>query len=368
MGAKIEAVSRGLKALTDDQRKAVFFKLEHDGNIELAGTNLKAITKSDSVTLAVPKADNLDPLAKKIDKFGTGSLRRGQPENGTLATRLIDIKPGIPTDRLSEELFQNYKRLIRKKFVICEIEMLSLELSRDKQRAEIQETLTALDDLLTGDTYGALFEHEEIKGTCRAVLRCSGELFKILVEEQQWQRRISWFEARPAFETFYTTHQEFDIEKLGAFVTPPETAPIVCIVDSGVTAENPFLKHVTREGMFRSFLADELDNPFDEHGHGSGVASLAAYYALNLADGAVNVGKVWIASARVLDKDNNGDMRLFSNVLREVVATFVPLGVRLFNLSVGISNRLWNAEGKRTVPRTSWIVRSQGNRYEISCS
>lgn len=172
LGAKIETASNNLKGLTDDQRKAFFFKLEHDGKLELSGTNLKPIRKSDNVTLAVPKDDNLDPLAEKIEKFGTGKLRRGQPDHGMLATRLSDIKPGIPTDRLSEELFQNYNRIVRKAFIIFEIEILSLEQAREKQRAEIQGTITALNDVLSRDDYGALFEHEEIKGTCRAVLRC----------------------------------------------------------------------------------------------------------------------------------------------------------------------------------------------------
>ncbi len=357
LGAKIEALSQGLRHLTDEQRKAMFVKLEHEGTIELAGTGLKPITRSDRLTLAIPRQDNLDPLAKKVETFGTGNLKRGQPEHGKLVTRLTDIKPGVPTDRLSEELFRDFKNLIRRRFVIFEIEIISLEIGRHKQRAEIQETIEALTTVLTADEYGSLFEHEEIKGTCRAVLRCSGKLFKHLVEDPEWQTRISWFEARPEFETFHTTYQEFDVEKLGSFVSPRDAAPVVCIVDSGVTAGNPFLRPVVREDLFRSFLKSEPDNPYDQNGHGSGVASLAAYYALNLADGATNEGKVWIASARVLDKDNNGEMRLFSAVLGEVVETFVPLGVRIFNLSVGIKNRLWNAEGKRTVARTSWIAR-----------
>src|SRR5262249_42827288 len=153
-----------------------------------------------------------------------------------------------------------------------------------------------------------------------------------------------WFEGRPQFETFISTYENFNIERLGPILSPPDSAPTVCIIDTGITAENPFLKPVIREELFRSFLTDEKDNPFDQHGHGSGVASLAAYYALNLAEGATNQGRVWVASARVLDRNNEGDNRLFSLVLREVVETFVPLGVRIFNLSVGIKNRLWNAE------------------------
>ena len=362
LGAKIEDVSRRLGQLSDEQRKAIFVKLEHDGTLDLTGTGLKAITKSDRLTLAAPRGKDLEPLAKKVDQFGTGPLKRGQPENAMLATRLTDIQPGKPTDRLSEELFLDYAKLAKKRFVILEIEIISLESHRSRQRAEIQRILVELEALLKRDQpYGTIFEQEEIRGTCRAVIRCTGKTFKHLVEAPEWQTRIAWFEARPQFETFISTFENFNVDRLGPILSPPATAPTVCIVDSGVTVENPFLKPVVREDLFRSFLEAEKDDPYDQNGHGSGVASLAAYYALNLADEAINQGRVWVASARVLDRNNEGDNRLFSRVLREVVETFVPLGVRIFNLSVGIKNRLWNAEGKRTVPRSSWIARTIDN-------
>jgi len=155
------------------------------------------------------------------------------------------------------------------------------------------------------------------------------------------------------------TYGNFNIANLGKFIPPKKDAPIVCIIDSGVTAGNPFLKPVVKEDLLFSFLSSTSENPYDQHGHGSGVASLASYYALNIADEAENEGKIWIASARVLDKDNEiEDERLFSKVLIEIVETFVKLEVRIFNLSIGIINRKWNAEAKRTVPRRSWIART----------
>lgn len=362
LGTQIDAISEYIGRLSDEQRKAIFVKLEHEGKLDLGGTGLKPITKSDHLTLAVPRGKDLAPLAKKVDQFGGGPLKKGQPDNAMLVTRLTGIQPGKPTDRLSEELFRDYARLTKRQSVILEIEIISLESHRNKQRAEIESVLVALEALLRRDQpYGALFEHEEIRGTCRAVIRCSGKAFKNLVEDPEWQTRIAWFEARPQFETFIGTYENFNVATLGPIVSPPVTAPTVCIVDSGITVENPFLKPVAREDLFRSFLTDEKDNPYDQNGHGSGVASLAAYYALNLAEGATNQGRVWVASARVLDRNNEGDNRLFSKVLREVVETFVPLGVRIFNLSVGIKNRLWNAEGKRTVARSSWIARTIDN-------
>jgi CheY-like chemotaxis protein len=153
-----------------------------------------------------PRGDDLAPLAKKVDRFGSGPLKKGQPENAMLVTRLTDIQPGKPTDRPSEELFRDYAKLIKKKFVILKIEIISLESYQSKQRAAIESALLALEALLKRDEpYGALFEHEEIGGTCRAVIRCSGTAFKQLVESPEWQTRIAWFDGRPQFETFIST-------------------------------------------------------------------------------------------------------------------------------------------------------------------
>ena len=184
-------------------------------------------------------------------------------------------------------------------------------------------------------------------------------MFRTLVEDRKWWTRISWFEARPRFETFQTIYRDFSVAQLGPISSPPPDAPVVCIVDSGVTVGNPFLQPVTQADLVRSFLKHSPANPYDEHGHGSGVASLAAYYGLNLDKGAANEGKVWIASARVLGPDNQvEDERLFSLVLREVAATFVPAGVRIFVLAVGDVAKKWNTTTRRTVPRNSWVART----------
>ena len=210
-----------------------------------------------------------------------------------------------------------------------------------------------------GGVHGTLFEHEESGGSCRAVIRCTGEMFRQLVEDRQWQRKISWFEPKPRFETFQSVWNDFRVEDLGEIEPPPGDAPVVCVVDSGVTVGNPFLGPVVREDMIRSFLKSDPGNPYDELGHGSGVASLAAYHALHLAKSAENRARVWIASARILnDRNELEDERLFSKLLREVVETFEPLGVRIFNLAIGDAAKTWNPMTKRTAPRKSWVART----------
>lgn len=358
---RIQPLSRALRDMSAEERGAVFLKLEHERPINLAGTDLKLITEpSPHFSLVIPRQDDLSKLEQRIQDYAVGPLKKGQPPQGLLIAPLIAVGLGAPEDRMSESFHSEYLRLVKRAWVTVEIEMYSsAQYTRDR-RVDLQYTRNAITKLLGGRlaTYGSFFEHEEIRDRCRAVLRCTGVILKGLVEDPQWQRRIVWFDTKPRFETHDTTLEKFSVAKLGAIDAPDDDAPVVCIVDSGVTVGNPFLKPVSRQQLFRSFLRKNA-NTFDEHGHGSGVASLAAYYALNLAHGALNEGRVWIASARILDQTNQvEDERLLSRILEDVVRTFVPLGVRIFNLSVNVLNRYWHEEAKRTVPRKSWIART----------
>ncbi|MEG4852227.1 S8 family peptidase [Microcoleus sp. B5-D4] len=354
-----QAISRKLQEMSPDERKTVLIKLEHEKKISLSGTDLKPISESNHFTLAVPRTEKLDNLERKIEVFGEGKLKNGQPENPSLAY-LNTIKEASPKDRLCQIFFEQYDELIRQDLMICEIEMMSLQQGHKQQSQELLKIREEISNLFENGIKGNLFEHEEIKGTCRAVIRCPGKVFQELVEGQKWQTKIVYFDARPEFETFDQTLKNFQVQNLGEFISPPQDAPMVCIVDSGVTIGNPFLKPVVREDLIRSYLKAESDkdNPYDECGHGSGVASLVSYYALNLYPDAENKGKVWIASARLLNKDNEiEDERLFSMILAEIVQDFNLLNIKIFNLSVQFTNRKWHEEAKRTVPRRSWIAR-----------
>jgi len=364
---KIEPVSNTLKQMSDDERKVVFFKLEHEGKIDLTGTGLKAISDpSDSITLAIPKESNLDRLESKIDKFAESDPdRNGMLPHGALVSHLKTIKKGSPKDRLCGDFFSRYKDLVKKRFLIYEIELLTLKTGTKQQKEELAKFRLEIDGVLRTDSLGAVFEHSDSKGTCRMVIRSSGATFKKLVEEQPWQRKIVFFDSRPKFQTFFETFKNYQATNLGLIGSPAADAPTVCIVDSGVSIGNPFLKPVSKEDLFKSFLKKSPNDPSDEFGHGSGVASLASYYALDISDGAQNSGKLWIANARVLDEHNyseddkdSDEGRLFSEVIKEVVRTFAPLGIKIFNLAVNDENRRWDDENRKLLPRKSWVART----------
>jgi len=367
--SKIEPLSRSLHEMSDAERRAVFYKLEHETPADLGGTGLKPVAQpSERFTLAVPRKGNTDlgKLMAKIEEFGTAPLttdkgNRSHAPHEHLAAPLVTIEPGVPKDRLSQALYESYDQLVRRDWVTCEIEMVSLfpVPGTRKSRDELAWIRAAVDTLFANKTRGNFFEYEEGDGICRAVIRCTGEAFQQLVEGSEWQTTIWWFEERPSFETFKERLGNFAIEQLGAFEAPDRRAPTVCVIDTGITLKNPFLSPVTRPELLRSFLKRAPDNPYDEYGHGSGVASLAAYYALNIGRGAVNAGTVWLAGARVLNALNElEEEQLFSKLLVRAVEYFKPFGVRVFNLSVNIRDRNWSAETKRTVGRTSWVART----------
>ncbi|MEZ6136164.1 MAG: S8 family peptidase [Pirellulaceae bacterium] len=363
LGLKVDSLNKLYQKLTNDQRKAIFFKITHDGTITkntFDGTGLRPLVdRSHGVTLVVPRDENLDKLDDKIKRFATDEPSDGGFLSGQDFARFEDIELGKPKDRLSDELFAAYDSLVASQFVICEIEMISLHRGRNQQRLELESIRQDLHSAFASGVHGTLFEHQEHgDGCCRAVIRCTGAMFKRLVEEAFWQRRIAWFEPKPRFETFHSVWHNFQFDKLAPISSPPEDAPVVCVIDSGVSPGNPFVQPVTKEDLSKSFLKTAPDDPFDEVGHGSGVASLVAYYALTLEDGADNTPKCWIANARILGPDNQiEDERLFGKALEEIVEHFAPLGVRIFNLSVADLAKKWNQDTKRTQPRSSWTAR-----------
>lgn len=359
---KVERLSKRLRTLTPDQRRAVFYKLEHNSPVNpsstLSGTDLKPIAQPNpEVVIAIPKAESLDRLLQKIDEFGNGPVIQDHVPNEWLA-RLNDIKTGDPKDRISVDLRNRYASLIREPWIICEIEFLSLKPGKNQQRREIEGWITDLQRAFASGVHGNFFEHEMMLPTCRAVIRASGKIFRQLVEEPQWIICIRWFESRPKFQTFSEVLDTFRFQDLAEIQSPPADAPIVCVVDSGVTAGNPFLSKVVGPDLSKSFLKKQPDNPNDENGHGSAVASLASYYNLNLAAGAVNRPHTWIASARILDAENQiEEERLFSRVLEEVVAYFTQKGVRIFCLAIGDTRKVWTDSTRLSSPRNSWVAR-----------
>ena len=114
-------LSRQLQVMSEEQRKTVLIKLDHEQKIPLSGTGLKPISESSQYfTLAIPRTENLEGLDSKIEEFGEGEFTNGQPSNKYFSY-LNTIEKASPKDRLCQIFFEQYYELIQQDWIICEI-------------------------------------------------------------------------------------------------------------------------------------------------------------------------------------------------------------------------------------------------------
>ena len=138
---------------------------------------------------------------------------------------------------------------------------------------------------------------------------------------------------------------------------PPEEAPAVCIIDSGIQEGHQLLEPAIDTQAHRCFIPDkEPDDVKDEvspSGHGTRVAGAVLYGENIPTSGEVEL-PCWIQNARVLDENNGMPQTMLPPlVIREVVRHFHqgPRETRIFNQSIntGFPCRLrhmsaWGAE------------------------
>jgi hypothetical protein len=125
-----------------------------------------------------------------------------------------------------------------------------------------------------------------------------------------------------------------DLEQTPA---PPEDAPGITVLDSGIVTGHPVLGPAV--GDAQSFIPGA--SAADEHGHGTFVSGIALYddVADRLRKHAF-VPELRIFSGRILDNQNRGDPYLIENQVENAVRYFVDeYGCRIFNISYGDFNK-----------------------------
>ncbi len=124
-----------------------------------------------------------------------------------------------------------------------------------------------------------------------------------------------------------------EISDLPPVPQPPDNAPGITILDSGVATGHPLLGPAMGEAQ--SFIPGMPDA--DGTGHGTHIAGLALYGDVEetLRTGAF-VPRFRLFSARILDDDNVNETGFVENHINEAVRYFnQEYGCRIFNLSFG---------------------------------
>ena len=128
-----------------------------------------------------------------------------------------------------------------------------------------------------------------------------------------------------------------EVQQLDPIPNPPDGAPGVVTLDSGLVAGHPLLAPAV--GDTQSFVSGK--GPEDEHGHGTSVSGIALYD--DIAECIRNnsfVPELRLFSGRILDEYNQGDPPLIHNQIDTAVRYFVDTyDCRVFNLSYGDLNK-----------------------------
>lgn len=128
-----------------------------------------------------------------------------------------------------------------------------------------------------------------------------------------------------------------DIQEIPPVPSPPEDAPGIAVLDSGLATGHPLLAPAV--GDVESFLPGH--GPDDEHGHGTHVAGLALYGDVQeVLESGVFVPELRLFSGRILDRNNENETGFVENQVAEAVRHFHgQYGCRVFNLSFGDRNK-----------------------------
>lgn len=169
-------------------------------------------------------------------------------------------------------------------------------------------------------------------------VRCDASLAEALLR----YRDVRTVDLPPDVQMDFSLLQA-DVEQFGEVPAPPDDAPSVVVLDTGLATGHPMLAPAV--GDAETFL--QATTAADEHGHGTMVAGIALYddVAACIQAGRF-VPTLRLFSGRVLDDRNEGDPRLIQNQVEEAVAYFVgEYGCRVFNLAYGDLNKPY--QGRR---------------------
>lgn len=125
------------------------------------------------------------------------------------------------------------------------------------------------------------------------------------------------------------------IHDIAQIQSPPQNAPGIVVLDSGVITGHPLLAQAI--GDAQSFIPGM--GPEDESGHGTMVAGIALYGDVlkNIEENQF-IPQLYLFSGRVLDRGNRNNSGFLENYVVNAVKYFVEhYNCRIFNLSVGDS-------------------------------
>ncbi len=143
-----------------------------------------------------------------------------------------------------------------------------------------------------------------------------------------------------------------DINQLPAPPPPPENAPSIAVLDTGLTTGHPLLKDAV--GDAQGYLAPTRQSHDTAPWHGTFVSGLALYGDVQecLRQGQF-IPQLRLLSGKVFEDDNNNQTEFVEKAVEEAVrALHVQYGCKVFNLSYGDFNKVYDGRHVRGLAYT----------------
>lgn len=294
---------------------------------------LSVVSQEDrSVVLLFSSAEAL----ASVDQRLTVLARDGTVTYASLLLAIQGFDAWLPEDRMGAALAQ--LGLPDSADSIVDVELWPLDMTRERQAMMA--------------AFGAFLEQQRVLVLDR-LDQPSLLMFKVRVSEHQLQALLGYRDVRlvdlPPQFGFGLDVFQIDVNNLPAITPPPEGAPGICVLDTGLSAGHPLLGPAVGE------TANFIDgaHEFDGNGHGTRVAGLALYG--NITDKLPDNFRpeLRLFAGKVFASDGEDQTRFVEKAVEEAVRYFRETYLcKVFCLAYGDLNKIYDGRHIRGLAYT----------------
>ena len=290
-------------------------------DVAKASGGIEIVSQEDgTLVLAFATEAQLEEFEARLSKFACG----GEVTYQRLLYALQDFDRWSPEDRTGSALRRHNFPDAEPFAIDAELWPLGSHRDATRQREAFERWVT--------DINGEILDSVRQPYLTVYRIRCGRRVADLLLRHRDV--RTVDLPPRIGLERSLVLH---DIQEVAAVPSPPESAPGVVVLDTGLVTGHPLLAPAV--GDSQSFVAGV--SAADDHGHGTFVSGIALYDDVTgLQQEGRFVPELRLFSGRVLGEGNEGAPGLIENQVERAVRYFLEsYGCRVFNLSYGNPDR-----------------------------
>ncbi len=298
----------------------------------------------DGTTVLLSSEFELKDFRRRLHEYQQGPKpERKKSPHAQLFDAIIELREYGPEDRKGK-LLRTSTLETTKEYA------LDLELWHPGDVRKARETLAQIETYVS-QRGGRAVDRFVSSSVCLARIIVRGSLIEQLLQLEP----VARLDLPPKPALTVGEISSLTLEDFSPITRPPENAPRLCVIDSGIASGHPMLSPAVGDSIS---VPSSLGSPIDDYGHGTQVAGLALYHDITeCVRNRKFIPSFWITSAKVTEMENTPlgpkmkfpDEKLISTQMREAIEYFYrEHGCRVFNISLG-DDRLIFDGGKPSI-------------------